>query len=162
MFLRESSTLSLWHLCTFPVHIHMPPAPRLPPYTFHFVSIPPCGNSVCILSISPGQSETFKLSPSFNRSILALSYLKIEAYAQAQITVIFYYILFTSFLIWYDFHLAKWSWSIILSTWARDFIYVSWSVNYALSFCQICYFQKSASQLYGKILTFLLGKLKAL
>ena len=79
--------------------------------------------------------------PSYNWTILTLLYLKFETFAHAQITIVHYYVLFTKIL--FD----KWSWSMILSTWSRDFSKnVFWSVSFGLSFCQICYVQ---SQLFG-------------
>ena len=65
--------------------------------------------------------------PSFSRNILTFLYLKFETSPLAQIEVIHYYILFTSFLTWYEFEtyigilFDKWSWAIILSIWSRDF-----------------------------------------
>ena len=68
---------------------------------------------------------------SFNWSILTLLHLKFETFAHAQIAVIHYYILITSFLTWMSLKLTlglvfdKWTWSMILSTWSR----VLWSAN---------------------------------
>ena len=103
--------------------------------------IPPQGNtplaskSICILSILSepiGILLTGSFDPTFNRSILALPYLKFEIFAHAQIAVIFYCILFTSFFAWYEFKLTlgilfdKWNWSVILSILSRDLL-ITWS-----------------------------------
>ena len=65
--------------------------------------------------------------PSFNWNILTLLYLKSEMSALAQIAVIHCYILLQ--VPWHDINLKltlgmlfnKWSWSMILSSWSRDF-----------------------------------------
>ena len=65
--------------------------------------------------------------PSFNWNILTLLYLKSEMSAHAQIAVIHCYILLQ--VPWHDINLKltlgmlfnKWSWSMILSSWSRDF-----------------------------------------
>ena len=69
-------------------------------------------------------------------AFLTLLYLKFETSAHAQIVFNHNYILFTSFLTWYEFKnyigdtLDKWSWSIILSPSPVTFPkYDIWSVN---------------------------------
>ena len=112
-------------------------------------NIPLSRNSVCVLSVS-SETKFDNSDSSFNKSILTLLYLKSETSSHTQVAGIHYYLLWI--VSWHYINLkltlgcflikkvGQWFHQFDHETFSKN---VFWSINFALSFCQICYVQKS-------------------